>query len=148
MNFEKIKWQILHIASNNKKKLRFLIAGGLNTLVGLSVYPLLYFLLLPAGFGYIQVLLLAQIPCVTFSFITNKYFVFKTKGNLTKEYIKFFIFHMVLLLINLIFLPTLVEMFKINPVYSQTLFVILVIFTSFFWHDSITFRLSKEKNNE
>lgn len=146
MNFEKIKWQLLSLKTKHEKKLRFLIVGSINTMVGLSVYPILYVVFSPVGFGYIQVLLLAQIPCITFSFITNKYFVFRTKGNLTKEYAKFSIFHMTLLLINLIFLPTLVEVLRINPIVSQTLFVILVIVTSFIWHNSITFKLPKETN--
>ncbi|OIN00904.1 GtrA family protein [Polynucleobacter sp. QLW-P1DATA-2] len=123
-----------------KKKYVFLIAGGVNTLVGFLVYPLLYLALSPVGFGYIQILLAAQIPCITFSFATNKYFVFRTKGNLKKEYLKFTVFYAVILLINLIFLPILVEIFGVSPIISQTLFVALTIVTSFFWHNFITFK--------
>ena len=128
------------MASDHEKKIRFLIAGGVNTLVGFLVYPLLYLALSPVGFGYIQILLAAQIPCITFSFATNKYFVFRTKGNLKKEYLKFTVFYAVILLINLIFLPILVEIFGVSPIISQTLFVALTIVTSFFWHNFITFK--------
>lgn len=136
----KIKFLILKMASDHEKKIRFLIAGGVNTLVGFLVYPLLYLALSPVGFGYIQILLAAQIPCITFSFATNKYFVFRTKGNLKKEYLKFTVFYAVILLINLIFLPILVEIFGVSPIISQTLFVALTIVTSFFWHNFITFK--------
>jgi len=136
----KIKFLILKMASDHEKKIRFLIAGGVNTLVGFLVYPLLYLALSPIGFGYIQILLAAQIPCITFSFATNKYFVFRTKGNLKKEYLKFIVFYAVILLINLIFLPILVEIFGVSPIISQTLFVALTIVTSFFWHNFITFK--------
>lgn len=132
------------IITDHNKKLRFLIAGGVNTLVGLSVYPILYFFLEPSGFRYLEVLLIAQIICITFSFISNKYFVFKTKGNIKKEYIKFFTFYGLYLLLNLVCLPFLVEIVKITPVISQTIFSIAIIISSYFWHNFITFKQPKE----
>ena len=140
MNLEEIKILVLRIVSIHEKKLRFVIVGGINTVVGLSAYPLLFIALSPIGFGYIQILFISQIPCITFSFVTNKYFVFKTKGNLKKEYIKFSVFYMLIFIINLIFLPILVEILRINPIISQTLFVALIMVTSFFWHNLITFK--------
>lgn len=128
----------------HEKKLRFLIAGGVNTLVGLSVYPALYFLLSPLGAGYIQVLFLAQIICITFSFMSNKYFVFKTKGNLKKEYAKFFMFYAIYLALNLICLPIMVEGLKMSPVIAQTLFSIAIVVSSYFWHNFITFKQARE----
>lgn len=128
------------MVSGHEKKLRFLIAGGVNTIVGLSVYPLLYIALEPLGIGYFQVLILSQFPSITFSFITNKYFVFRTKGNLKREYIKFFTFYGFYFLLNLICLPLLVEVLKINPIISQTLFAIAIIMTSYFWHNAVTFK--------
>jgi putative flippase GtrA len=132
------------LVSRHEKKLRFLIAGGINTLIGLSVYPALYFLTSPLGAGYIQVLLWAQIICITFSFVTNKYFVFKTKGNIKKEYAKFFAFYAIYFAINLIFLPIMVEGLGISPIIAQTIFSIAIVISSYFWHNFITFRKFKE----
>jgi len=126
------------------KQLRFLIAGGLNTLVGLSIYPLFYIFLEPMGFGYIQVLLFSQIFCITFSFISNKYFVFRTKGNVKEEYLRFFVFYGFYLLLNLLCLPFLVEVVKITPIISQTIFSFVIILSSYFWHSSVTFKQTKE----
>ncbi len=122
------------------KKMRFLVAGGVNTIVGLSVYPLLYLLLKPMGLGYLSILFISQMICITFSFISNKYFVFKTSGNLHAEYVKFFVFHVFHFLLNLICLPVLVEFFEMNPIIAQTLFSVLIIVTSYFWHNFITFK--------
>lgn len=132
------------LIARHEKKLRFLIAGGVNTLVGLSVYPLLYLLLDPLGWGYIKVLLLAQVICITFSFVSNKYFVFKTKGNIHKEYAKFFLFYGLYLALNLLCLPLLVEKMGISPIISQTLFSVAIIVSSYFWHNFFTFRQEKE----
>ena len=93
---------MLTLYSRYSKQFRFLIAGGLNTIVGLSIYPLFYIFLEPLGFGYIQVLLFSQMFCITFSFFTNKYFVFKTKGNVKEEYLRFFAFYGFYLLLNLL----------------------------------------------
>ena len=134
------------LITRHEKKLRFLIVGGVNTLVGLLVYPLLYLFLEPLGWGYIQVLLLAQVICITFSFISNKYFVFKKKGNIHKEYAKFFLFYGFYLVLNLLCLPLLVEKVGISPIISQTLFSIAIIVSSYFWHNFITFKKTKEIN--
>ena len=132
------------LIARHEKKLRFLIAGGVNTLVGLSVYPLLYLWLEPLGLGYIQILLMAQVICITFSYISNKYFVFKTKGNVHKEYVKFFLFYGFYLALNLLCLPFLVEKMGITPIISQTLFSVAIIVSSYFWHNFFTFKQVKE----
>jgi len=134
------------ISIRHGKKIRFLIAGMVNTAVGLAVYPILYLVFEPMGMGYIQVLIIAQVVCISFSFVSNKYFVFKTKGNLKKEYLKFFAFHGFYFALNLVCLPILVEAFKINPIISQTGFAIAVIMTSYFWHNAITFKTARESS--
>ena len=134
--------QLLYFA--HQKKIRFLIAGVINTVVGLGMYPLLYMILNPKGVGYIGVLFLAQLVCITFSFVSNKFFVFKTQGNFRNEYVKFFSFHGIYFAINLAALPALVEIFKLNPMIAQTIFSIFIIVTSYFWHNAVTFKASKE----
>lgn len=128
---------------NHHKKFRFLLAGAFNTAIGLALYPALYLALRPLGIGYIWVLVIAQIICVSISFISNKYFVFKTQGNVKLESLKFFIFHSFYLVINLIVLPIMVEIIKLNPIFAQTFFSIFIITTSYFWHNHITFKKSK-----
>jgi putative flippase GtrA len=124
----------------HQKKFRFLLAGIVNTAVGLATYPILYLILQPNGLGYVEILIVAQVICITFSFMTNKYFVFKSKGYLADEYIKFFSFHALYFLINMIALPVLVEWIKLNPMIAQSIFSIFIIVTSYFWHNSVTFK--------
>lgn len=126
--------------NEHQKKIRFLIAGGINTAVGLAVYPILYLLLQPYGVSYLKALILAQIICITFSFISNKYFVFKTKGNIKTEYPKFFAFYGFYFVLNLICLPIMVEGLHLNPMVAQTLFSIAIVVSSYFWHSTITFK--------
>lgn len=136
--------KIQRVYLGHKKKFRFLLAGIVNTSVGLAAYPLLYLILEPIGVGYVVVLVIAQLICITFSFLTNKYFVFKSKGDLRGEYVKFFSFHGLYFLINLIALPALVELTQLNPMIAQTIFSIFIIVTSYFWHNAVTFKVPKD----
>lgn len=120
-------------------KIRFLFAGIFNTLVGLATYPILYFALSSYELHYLKILALSQIVCVCIAFITNKFLVFRTRGNFMTEFIKFIVFHLTYFFINLISLPVLVEFFNFNPVTGQVLFAIVVIISSYFWHSKITF---------
>ncbi len=121
-----------------------MIAGALNTGVGLLMYPILYFALSGYGLGYLEILILSQVICISIAFLTNKYFVFRTRGNFLLEFIKFIWFHGIYLITNLIILPLMVERGGVNPVIAQTGFAFAVIVSSYFWHNKITFSEKKD----
>lgn len=127
------------LAGRHQTKVRYLLAGALNTAIGLAVYPVLYFLLAPLKLHYLTILVISQLVCVVFAFLTNKFLVFRTSGNYLQEFGKFLTFHFSYFLVNLAALPALVEFAGMNPVWGQTLFAVLVIVTSYFWHSRITF---------
>lgn len=137
--------RLAHLATEHKTKVRFLFTGALNTGVGLATYPALYFLLGFMQFHYMAILVISQALCIASSYLTNKYFVFRTQGNYLREFVKFGAFHLGHVLINLISLPLLVEVLHMNPVVAQTLFAGLVIVSSYFWHDNVTFSRSERK---
>jgi putative flippase GtrA len=126
-------------------KVRFLLAGALNTAVGLAAYPVLFFLLAPLKLHYMVVLGITQVTCVAFSYLTNKFLVFRTVGNYLRESGKFALFHLSYFLVNLVALPVLVEVIGMSPVWGQTLFAVAVIITSYFWHSNVTFAPSSAK---
>jgi putative flippase GtrA len=123
----------------HETKIRFLFAGALNTVFGLAAYPTLYFVLAPLKLHYLVVLGITQVSCVAFSYLTNKFLVFRTVGNYLRESAKFALFHLSYFLVNLLALPFLVEIVGMSPVWGQTLFAVAVIITSYFWHSNITF---------
>lgn len=124
----------------HETKLRFLVAGGLNTVFGLSIYPALMWTLGPMGWNYIEVLILCQVVSVCFAYGTNKLLVFKTSGNYLAEFLKFSSFYVVNFVVNIAALPLLVELLHLSPVVAQTIFVIIVVCTSYLWHSRFTFR--------
>jgi len=137
------RWQsFLNIASRHQTKVRFLMAGALNTIIGLAVYPSLYYIAAPLEIHYLKILVVSQVLCVTFAFLTNKFLVFRTSGNYLRESRKFLTFHFTYFLANIAALPALVEFAGMKPVWAQTLFAVLVIVSSYFWHSRITFSSS------
>lgn len=142
------RWQSCLVAGRcltdkHQTKIRYLLAGALNTAIGLAVFPALYFLAAPLKLHYLIILTISQVLCITFAYLSNKFFVFKTSGNYLRETGKFLTFHLSYFLVNLAALPALVEFAGMNPVWAQTLFAVLIIVTSYFWHSRITFSSSK-----
>ena len=135
-----LKSQIL--AERHQVKIRFLLAGFLNTAFGLGTFPVLYYMLAACKLHYLIILTISQVICISFAFLTNKFLVFRTKGNYIAEILKFIMFHLSYFIVNLFALPVLVELFHLSPVIAQSLFALLVIASSYFWHSRITF-LSK-----
>ena len=142
------QWQsclekVRSLADQHQTKIRFLIAGAFNTTIGLALFPAIYFLAAPTKLHYLVILTISQVLCISFAFLTSKFLVFRTSGNYLRETGKFLTFHLTYFLVNLAALPALVEFVGMNPVLAQTLFAVLVIVTSYFWHSRITFSSSK-----
>ncbi len=120
-------------------KVRFFLAGGLNTLVGLGVFPFLYLMLADNHLHYMVILCISQVICISFAYLTNKLLVFRTKGNYLVEFSKFVTFHLSYFVANLLALPLMVASFDVNPVMAQSIFAAAFIASSYFWHSRITF---------
>lgn len=131
-----VRWR--EILDKHQVKLRFLVCGMINTIFGLSTYPLFYYFF-NTKLHYLLILFLVQTLNLFFSFITNKFYVFRTSGNYKQEISKFLMFHYSYILINLVALPFLVEFFHIDPVVAQTSFAAVVIILSYFWQSKVTF---------
>jgi len=124
----------------NDKRVRFLIVGGINTLWGIAAYPVLYLILNPLGVNYLVTLVLAYAVSIAFSFTTQKYLVFRTKGKHLRELSKFLGLQCFILVLNLIALPALVIATGWNPVIIQVMLSIASAVISYFFHNHVTFR--------
>ena len=121
-------------------KLRFLLAGGFNTLVGTAVFPLLMWKFGPRGLHYMVALVIAQVVCVSSAYVVQKLLVFRTRGNFIQEIRKFGTFYVYNFLFNLAALPFLIEICHLKPIGAQLILTVLVVSTSYIWHSRITFR--------
>jgi len=97
--------------------LRFLIAGGSNTLFGIAdtfFFTWLFTHALPAHLelGITLATLIATVTNITVSFLTYKWFVFRTDGNYLREYARSFVVYGPSLLLTLALAPLLATILK------------------------------------
>lgn len=133
------------LASSGERPLRFLIAGAANTLLGLTFYPLLVWAVPLLHTHYLVALGIAQAVCLCFAYATYKFGVFRTQGNVAREFGAFSTFYVVIYLANWAALPLLVEVGRVPPAISQIGFNIVTIVGSYLWHSRVTFRGAEAK---
>jgi putative flippase GtrA len=130
------------------KQIRFLAVGGVNFAWGLASYPALYLLLLPFGFNYVIILVITYILNTLISFFSQKYLVFRTKGDHLHELLKFSGLQGIVLAINLVVLPTMVTLTQLNPMLVQTAFALTLLVVSYVFHDRVTFYRRKHRTTD
>jgi putative flippase GtrA len=130
-----------------ERPIRFLLAGGLNTVVGLSAYPILLWISPWFEKHYMFALAIAQPLCLIFAFTTYKVGVFRSRNNIISEFWKFCSYYAINYAANWIALPLLVEIGHIHPVIAQFAFAICLMIGSYFWHSNITFKPTPGNSN-
>lgn len=128
------------VPAGTKRSLRFLVAGGANTAFGLGFYPLLLWTVPWFRIHYLVALGIAQAVCLVFAFCTYKFGVFRTHGNVLREFASFASFYLFNYAANWAALPLLVEVGGVPPIIAQLAFNAVLIVGSYFWHSRVTFR--------
>ena len=108
--------------------------------MGLAFYPLLLWSVPILHTHYMIALGISQAICLCFAFIIYKLGVFRTRGNLAREFAKFASFYLINYALNWLALPLLVEAGGVPPIIAQVGFSLLVMVGSYFWHSRLTFR--------
>ena len=122
-----------------QQEVRYLIAGGWNTLFGYGVFVgLLY--LLQRWVHYMVLAVVCNVLAITMAFATHKLFVFRTRGNVLREYLKFYGVQGVATVVGLVALPFCVEVLKISPYVAPLLILIVTLAVSYVGHKHFSFR--------
>ncbi len=116
--------------------LSYLFFGGCTTLVNIITFWLLRVLKV----GVYASNIVAWIVSVLFAFITNKLFVFESKGNALKEAISFFGFRLLSLVFDMGFMYLLVDVFNINDLFSKVLSNVFVIIINYIFSKVFIFK--------
>ena len=124
------------------EKIRYLTAGGFNTVLGYSISVGLYSLLHP-HLHIVLISLITSVITVTLSFSTYKYFVFKTKDDWMKEYIRSYSVYGVSIVLGIFFIWILVDLVQIPFWIAQMAVLILTAFISYVGHKNYTFNTKK-----
>lgn len=133
----------LNFFLKREKLLRYLIAGFVNTvfnyLLGLLIYHLFY-----KDLGFFFYSFSTSILNVTFNFINYKFFAFKTKNNLFKEYFKYCLSSFTLIIISMICAFLLLEVIKINIYLTQFILISFCIVLSYFFNKNFVFKIDHD----
>jgi putative flippase GtrA len=128
--------------------LRYLVVGGANTVIGYAAFAALNYLLTDqVPYAYMFANVGASVFAITIAFLGYKFFVFRTKGNYLREYLRTYVVYGASTLLSLALLPMLVALVGLVmenkvlvPYVAQAFTVPLVVLTSFFGHKKYSFR--------
>src|SRR5580692_4370723 len=127
--------------------IRYLIVGACNTVFGYGCFALFTLLLTPLlAYGYVAASLLANVFSITFAFLGYKWFVFKTKGNYLKEWIRCVGVYAGSVVFSAAALPIVVGIIRRQTNYNRSapyiagaLVLVFSVIFSFFGHRHISF---------
>jgi len=118
---------------------RFLVVGGWNTVFAYTVFASLY-LFLSETLHYMVILTVVTIITVTNAYFCHKFFVFRTKGNYSQEYLRFYGVYSIQIAINFITLPVLIKL-DVSPYLAQAIIIAVTTLGSYMGHKHISFAL-------
>lgn len=127
--------------------MRYLLVGGVNTIFGYCSFAALNKLLSPhLHYAYVFVGPIANVINITFSLLNYKFFVFKTKGNFVREWLRSAAVSGGGIVLGTLALPALVEMIRFAtpakntaPYIGWALLLIANVIMSFIGHRRFTF---------
>jgi putative flippase GtrA len=127
---------------------RYLLVGTWNTLFGYGTFALFTAVLNPfVPHSYILASLLSSLLNITVAYLGYKWFVFKTKGNYLREWMRCVAVYGSGIIVGLIALPVLVFLIRHNtrffaqaPYIAGAFLTVVVVFFSFFGHKKFSFR--------
>ena len=119
------------------QKIRFLLVGGFNTVFSFGLFALMVSIL---GISYKFAIVLGYIISTNVSIFTQRYYVFRSFGNLKQEYIKAWKVYIITMLINYMFMYIAVDILRANELISQALFAIIIVIITYIMHKYYTFK--------
>ena len=126
------------------QRIRYLLAGGWNTIFGYGLGVGLYLWLSP-WFHVTVIGLVAGIFAISMSFLTYKVFVFKTEGNWLREYARSYVVYGGSTLISTGLLWFFVDQVHLPIWVAQALAIVVTVIISYLGHSRYTFKRDSGK---
>lgn len=131
-------------ASTRAQGLRYLLVGGVNFAFGLAVFVALQ-VALGEAIGYAAVFCIAWVINVTESYALNRMFVFRVRGAIVRDYLRFCLVQLVGAALNLGGLVIAVDGFGLSVLVAQTFLFPTVVVVTFLGHKLFSFRRSRHE---
>jgi putative flippase GtrA len=120
-----------------REQVRFLLVGGVNTLVGYG-----FFALFLTFAGYLVSLYLSYAVAVSVAFVLHRRFTFRVSGNVVVDFVRFVGVYVISLAVNTVVLPLLVEVAGLHPLGAQAIALLITTLISYVGHKWFSFRRS------
>ena len=134
-----------------RQLIRYVLVGAWNTVVSYLVYATLtaVFTRITSFYPYIFAAVLANIVNITVSFLGYKWFVFKTKGNYVREWLRAMAVYTTSITITTLALPLLVGLLRhttpfsrASPYIAGAIISAVSVMMNFFGHKHFSFKSS------
>ncbi len=135
------------LIKKNEEKVRYLIVGGWNTVFGYLSFAILYYTLSHI-IHYTVLLVISYIISISNAYFCYKFFVFRTKGNYLREYMRFYLIYGFAFIISLFMLPIAVEVLKWHPLVAFAVITLFTVIISYLGHKNYSFQAAVQKNSE
>ncbi|MEY4477340.1 MAG: conserved rane protein [Actinomycetota bacterium] len=125
------------------EKIRFLLVGGFNTVVGIGSFSAIQFLT-DGALHEVVVLLLSHAISSSVAFVLHRWVVFRVSGPILMDWVRFQSVYVLPLSINAIVLPLLVRVAGVNVYLAQVMFTCVAVVISYLGHKHFSFRRSPD----
>ena len=122
-----------------RRDFRFLIVGGINTVVGYSAFVFFVFF----GFQYLIANTLSMIVGVINSYLWNRFFTFKSKNKALNEIVRFSFVYLLSYCVSMLLLYLLVGCLGVSAYFAGFLNIITITLISWFGHRDFSFKERK-----
>ena len=124
------------------ERMRFLIIGGVNTVVAYALFVLFE---LTLGGRYFLSLFLAYLLATVLAFVLHRRFTFGVTGrhSLLLDFLRFESVYVVMFLLNAALLPLLIEVAGWSSLVAQAVIVVITTVVSYLGHKFFSFRRGK-----
>lgn len=131
------------------ERARFLLVGGINTLLGYALF-VLFQVSVGSIVGYFGSLYFSYAIAILMAFLLHRGFTFRRNGSGSAllDFLRFVSVYVVSLAINTAVLPLLVEVGGLSPLLAQAIAVIVTTVLSYFGHKLFSFRRKSDPDPE
>jgi putative flippase GtrA len=123
----------------HKQKIMYLIVGMWNTAFGYGLFAGLYYLL-SKSMHYNVILFICYVVSTINAYLLYKFFVFRTKGNLVRGYLRFSVVYVYAYLGNMLILFALKRFTSVDLYLGQAISVVVIVLISYMSHKKYTFK--------
>lgn len=117
---------------------RYGLVGGWNTVFGVGLYALVY-ALLGHRINYLALLIPCNVIAITNAYVCYKLFVFRTRGNWLREYLRFYVVYGVAMVLGIGLVALFVQGLGLQPVLANMLSTLITVACSFVGHKRVSF---------